>query len=149
MPINLILSLLQSYWKPLVIGFALLTYSYFWYHQGQANVRAEWNEAIIEATKQARIVESNNALLGAKIGGRYVESTKTIDTSFNDALASLRGQPGGNLPSKGNTTGGVDAKTTCGRFSNPDKETFVELMRAAQKQTNQLVLLQDWVDGSQ
>jgi hypothetical protein len=107
-------------------------------------VRAEWDAAIVEATKQAHITEQNNALIGVNFGGRYNESTKTIDSDFDSALNLLRGSAGGSLPTKSNPTSGVNAKAICAGFLDTDKEIIISLMRAAQKQTNQLILLQSW-----
>ena len=53
MPIALILTILKANWKILAVVVAVSAYSLLVYNAGKANVKAEWDAAIVQLEKEA------------------------------------------------------------------------------------------------
>jgi len=142
-PLGLLKSGLTKYWQPILIGLAVLAYSYYLYDFGWDMRQARLDRDIAAAVEKARQTESDNALIGNKIGATYESDLAKLGATFNDALSGMRESTGDNLPSAANSPRLVNAGT-CYGVSLANKEAIIRLAYVAEKQAYQLKRLQEF-----
>lgn len=139
------LQILINNWRIIAYSSSVIVLFSLGYHQGEKSVQQKWDLENAKAVISTRETERNNEIFGNKIGVKYETGIKSIDDSFNAAIAGLHERTNGNLSSSANPTSKPNA-TPCSNQLYKANERL-KLAREAEINTQRLISLQEWVKG--
>lgn len=142
-PLSLLKSVLSKYYQPILIGLAVIIYTYYWYDFGYDMRQAKLDRDIAAAVAQARQIEADNVLIGNTTGATYESDLAKLGDTFADAINGMRNPAGSDMPSEANSPRKPDANS-CYGLPLANKETLIALAYLAEKQAYQLKRLQEW-----
>lgn len=141
----LLMTLLQSSWKTLLIGFIVAAIWGLGFDIGAEHIQRKWDASISAAKDTARNTEYQNVIFSNQIGGKYEANIQTIDDTYRSVLAGLPTNASSSLPTATNPTSESDTTACRNAVYQENKRLRLELARQAEINTQRLVALQEWV----
>jgi len=129
------MTLTLKYWKPLAIALLVAGLYGYGYLQGMRGVQAEWDKALLKAAQ-------NNLKLNAEVSSEHAKTMADLRRRYD----ALRLRSAGRLPIS-NTACGTNATTGASEFSRGMGESVTTLMYDADRNTQQLLSLQKWINN--
>lgn len=127
------ITLTLKYWKPIAVAILVMALYGYGYLQGMKSVEAEWDKA---RTRQLE----NNLKINAEVSGEHAKKMADLRKRY-DALR-LRTAGGVRLPK---SPCGSDGKAIANEFSIGMGDNVTALMYEADRNTQQLLSLQEWI----